>query len=215
MDTIAKRIKSIRKQFDLTQAQMGSMVKVSKAAVSQWERGLANPDVNVVLALEKALNINPRWLINGEDDRQELDKGDVEVPFFKEVSFAAGHGSHLEDHNQTTDSLTFKKNWLDEKGYQKEQLLVVYARGDSMQPRICDGDVLLVKSGETNIIDGAVYALNYAGNAKVKRLSLKYDGALMMSSDNTHPQYKDELIPASDTEQLNIIGRVVWVGGDL
>jgi len=51
MDTIAKRIKSIRKQFDLTQAQMGSMVKVSKAAVSQWERGLANPDVNVVLAL--------------------------------------------------------------------------------------------------------------------------------------------------------------------
>ena len=222
MTTIAERIKHIRTHHSLTQREVAEMTNVSTPAVSQWERGLANPDVNVCLLLEQTLGINTRWLIQGigvwkntEQSGLEAKNADIEIPFFKDVAFAAGHGTNLDDLNTSADTLTFKQWWLEEKGYDKDGLIVVCARGDSMQPRIRDGDALLVKTGESSIIDGAVYVLNYANNARVKRLWLKYDGSLLMCSDNPDPQYKDELIPASDADQLNVIGRVVWLGGDI
>jgi len=64
--SIAKRIKQLRTELQLTQHDFGRDAGVSKQAVSQWERDLTTPERNALLSLRKKHHINARWIIYGE-----------------------------------------------------------------------------------------------------------------------------------------------------
>lgn len=87
--------------------------------------------------------------------------------------------------------------------------------GQSMEPRISDGDVLLVNRGEKEIQSGEVYVLGFpAEGIRAKRLHWMADGRLRVSSDNPDKaKYPDEFYSPEDSSHLNIIGRVVHRGG--
>ena len=66
-DSIGDRIKIARKKAGLTQQKLAERVRVSRAAVAQWESGETKglkPE-NLVLAAEK-LAISIKWLATGE-----------------------------------------------------------------------------------------------------------------------------------------------------
>lgn len=138
----------------------------------------------------------------------------VDVPYYREAAFSAGAGSQIYDEDAET-SLTFQTSWLQQMGLRSGELCVIRCRGDSMEPRIHDGDVILIDKASRDVQDSAVYAINYAGEAKLKRLFKKLDGSVLIKSDN--PKYGDEVVPASEdmASQLNIIGKAVWIGGTI
>lgn len=206
-------------------ATVAKMFGVSREAVRKWLSGDSIPDTKRIPEIANKLNVTVEWLLGGKSAEPEIlsvragpGEDDIQIPHYRDVHLSAGPGHHVsyESGTYTDDSLSFKRSWLDRKGYSEKNLVVVYASGESMSPRICDGDILVVKIDENHDIrDGRVYAINYDGMIKVKRLSKRYDGSIVVSSDNPDPRYKEEIIPAHDLELLNIIGRVVWVGGDL
>lgn len=51
-------ISELRKENNMTQAQLAKKLHVSDKAVSRWERGLGFPDINTIEPLAAALNIN-------------------------------------------------------------------------------------------------------------------------------------------------------------
>lgn len=128
------------------------------------------------------------------------------------VQFAAGAGN---DHEviEAEPQLAFRMDWLQKKGWHPLSLKVFYADGRSMEPRIQDGDVLLVDTADRKIRDGKVYALLHSGRARVKRLFMRVDGALRICSDNSGPEFAEELVPKELLEHVQVIGRVVWIGG--
>lgn len=138
---------------------------------------------------------------------------------FVEIAWAnggisAGPGSVAVDgHEKRT--LAFSEQWLRKKGYKRKSLVIIQVHGESMEPRLSDGDVALINTADKEIIDHRIYALRYGDDLRIKRLSRRYDGAIVISSDNPLPEYRDEVVPASDFGQLQIIGRAVWVGGEL
>lgn len=68
MDSVASRINRLRKHLGLTQEALGRAAGVSKAAVSQWERGLTEPERDALLSLQRTTKINPEWVANGRGE---------------------------------------------------------------------------------------------------------------------------------------------------
>lgn len=129
-------------------------------------------------------------------------------------SLSAGAGSAPVDY-QERRSLAFSEPWLRKKGLSPKNLVIIEVSGESMEPRLSSGDVALINTNDKAIKNHKIYALRYGEDLRIKRLSMRYDGAIVISSDNPLPEFKDEVVPASDLNQLHIIGRAVWVGGEL
>lgn len=127
------------------------------------------------------------------------------------VRFGAGPGKFAWKVN-TEQPLAFLSDWLRGQRMNPQQLVTFMAEGESMQPIIRDGSVLLVDLSQTHVVDGRIYALRYGDELRVKRLFKRLDGTLIIRSDFAEC-YPEEVVSGSDLEQLQIIGRVVWVGG--
>ena len=131
------------------------------------------------------------------------------VPLY-EVMVSAGPGVVVEG-ERIDAQLAFRKDWLRRLGLQTRQLALVRADGDSMQPTINDGDALLIDTSKRHLTDGHIYVMRINDELRAKRLQRLVDGSVRVSSDNAI--YTDEVIDASDLDQLHILGRVVWKGG--
>ncbi|MFT6987810.1 MAG: SOS-response transcriptional repressor LexA [Psychromonas sp.] len=66
MKTLGNRIRERRKEKKLTQAAVAKSVGVSSASVTQWENDDNAPRGSNLIALAKALNCEPDWLLHGK-----------------------------------------------------------------------------------------------------------------------------------------------------
>lgn len=80
--------------------------------------------------------------------------------------------------------MTLNKNWVDRNNYRPASLVAMTVTGDSMEPNLYDGDLVIINTADTQMRDGAVYAFNYEGEAVIKRL-VKERGEWWLFSDNT------------------------------
>lgn len=127
-----------------------------------------------------------------------------------DVRAAAGGGAVIHS-EQIVDYLAFKASWVYQRlGAQPKNLILLESWGDSMEPTIADGDLLLVDRSRAQVRDNAIYAFAADGNLMVKRLQRRIaTGHLIVISDN--PRYApEELGPGVP---LNVIGQVIWHGG--
>ena len=65
MSELKDRIKSIRTNVGLTQADFGGIIGVSYGSVSQWERGITTPDEPLIRLMCKEYGVNYGWLTKG------------------------------------------------------------------------------------------------------------------------------------------------------
>ena len=129
----------------------------------------------------------------------------VFVPLL-DVRLSAGHGvEQVEIYSDETRPLAFRADWMRQMRLKLGRLLAMWAKGDSMEPRIQDGDALVVDQAQTQVVDGGVFALWYEGGERVKRLYRLPGGRLRITSDN--PSYGPIELSAEETELVRIIGR--------
>jgi len=126
------------------------------------------------------------------------------------VAASAGHGAQNHD-ERVVDRIAFKLPWIkNELRVPPRNLVVVRARGDSMEPTIQEGDILLVDGGAEHLKDGGIYVINRGDDLLVKRIQTTADG-WMLTSDNPH--YAPQELKKTDISSVFVIGRVVWRGG--
>jgi phage repressor protein C with HTH and peptisase S24 domain len=128
-----------------------------------------------------------------------------------DVRPSAGEGA-LVFEEEEGPPLAFSAQWIKEQGLKRRNLLTVKAQGDSMEPSIHDGDTIMIDSGFEQVVDGQVYVIRYGDELKVKRLYQRYDGALIIRSDN-EAKYPAETVPPDANGRVSVIGRVVWRAG--
>ncbi|WP_425420004.1 S24 family peptidase [Oricola indica] len=114
------------------------------------------------------------------------------------------------------DFFYVNRDWLASIAPRGARLGMLGGRGDSMEPTISDGDVLIVTFDVTrqDLAAGGVFVFTYEGDIYLKRLSLALDGSVQVISDNQ--SYPMQTIPADVAEaKLEINARVIWAGGPL
>jgi DNA-binding XRE family transcriptional regulator len=130
----------------------------------------------------------------------------TEVPL-REATGSMGGGS-TETGDRTLTYLSFRTEWIRSKG-NPEYMTVIRAFGDSMDPTIADGSVVLIDEGRRQFVKNKVYYLRYNGQMYIKRL-VERDGHLAIISDND-----PNVLLVSDADDFEIIGRCVWTARDL
>lgn len=133
----------------------------------------------------------------------------VQIPRY-EVAASAGGGTMIHS-EQIVDHLSFKSDWVrNALGIPVSALALINVTGDSMEPTLSEGDLILIDMSHRGVKDNAVYVLQLNGTLLVKRIQHKLDGSVIVKSDNAI--YEPELVGSEAVDFLNIIGRVVWCG---
>jgi len=97
----------------------------------------------------------------------------------------------------------FRADWIAAKGYRADKLIALRVTGDSMEPNLWDGDLVVLNSADTQPRDGEVFVANYEGEVVIKRLE-RNAGEWWLTSDNARHK------PKRCDEHAELIGRVVY-----
>jgi len=79
--------------------------------------------------------------------------------------------------------IVFQRQWFDRHGYTPSELLATKVANDSMEPGLYHGDTVIINTGDTNIVDGEVFAMNYEGELVIKRM-VRDASQWWLASDN-------------------------------
>ena len=183
-------------------------LELPQGTISNWKKRNTIPYKEICkISIEKSISVN--WLLTGHGEINEGGAEYINVPEYK-IEASAGHGSLVEDETPS-QYIAIKKSSLAASGVNTSNLIIMYARGDSMEPTIYSGDPLFVDRNATSIApDGGIYIFNYGTDVFVKRLQMTFTGDVLVISDNT--KYPSQTIPKADLDQMRIAGRVVVYG---
>lgn len=128
------------------------------------------------------------------------------------IQVSAGHGT-INGEEQPTRYLAFRYKWLKYRGFNEKDLVVVFAKGDSMEPTIANNNSLLIYTKVESIQDGSIYVIRQDDTLLVKRVQRLLDGNLRLISDND--TYESMVLSKEDFESLDVVGQVVWIAKDI
>ncbi len=230
MDTFGSCLERARKAAGFRSAgEFGKKLGVSHVTVRAWEKDEYKPSSDNIFEIVNILGVHSELLprvhhqskknqvnenaeyyghIDAWDSATPLDEDEVEVPFFMEVELAAGIGSEY-NIERRGPKLRFSKSTLRRCGVETEAAACVKVSGNSMEPRLFDGDVVGVNTFDTKVVDGKVYAINHDGLLRVKRLYRIPGNGLRINSINSD-EHPDEKYFGRELEQIKVIGKVFW-----
>lgn len=73
MNAIAKNIKKFRNAKDISQEELANKIKVTRQAVSNWETGKTQPDLDMISSISEALEVDMTELIYGQKRTNEYE----------------------------------------------------------------------------------------------------------------------------------------------
>lgn len=197
---------------------------VSPSALRKWLRGEAEPSRERLITFADAAGVEIAWLVRGEGlqpnlrdtstrRHQDIDRPPVDqfllLPHRPKAA-AAGSGRPAPD--SPAEFIAFRHDWIRTVfDLNPDQVILISAAGDSMEPGIRDGDLLLVDTREPAFSEFGIYVFEARGERLVKRVQRKFDGTLYVISDNT--VYQPEVISKELATEIKVIGKVIWRGG--
>lgn len=76
--TIGERLRAIRKRAGLAQDAFGTALGYSRRAVINWERDAAEPPIGILPKLRRLFDVDPEWVVMGEDATPRNQYGPVD-----------------------------------------------------------------------------------------------------------------------------------------
>lgn len=111
------------------------------------------------------------------------------------------------------EKISFSESWVRTVLRRNpDHLALIECRGDSMEPTLRDGDVLMIDTSVTEVHSARIYVLDLDGSLIVKRVQRLVSGGFRIISDNKD-RYEAETFTPSDRNPLRVVGEVVWWAG--
>ncbi|MBQ9405703.1 MAG: peptidase, S24 family protein [Desulfovibrio sp.] len=127
--------------------------------------------------------------------------------FVPRVEAVAGAGESWETSAEPAGMYAFRESFMRIIGINPRHAIMMYVRGDSMEPLINDHDTILVDTRDNEPRDGFIYLIGFGETAMVKRLQRTPRGWNLCSENKNYPP-----IPVEGQEVMQVHGRVRWFG---
>ncbi|WP_269451048.1 helix-turn-helix transcriptional regulator [Phaeobacter inhibens] len=101
---------------------------------------------------------------------------------------------------------TFSRRWLTRRNLNPDNLAVVRVAGDSMEPKLSNGDLAVIDTTATEMKDGVTYVFRLGDDLLIKRLQILPQRQVNLCSHN--PEYSPIQVELASGE-LTSVGRVV------
>ncbi len=193
--------KNLRKDNNLTQAELGKKLGIAPSTVGMYERGQREPDFETLEKIANYFSVNMNTLL-GKEAAFDENRGSVvgvKIPVLGKV--AAGI------------PITAVENILDYEEINSEtaasgDYVALRIEGSSMEPRMYDGDVVIVRLQST-VEHGEVAVVMVDGSeATVKKVQFLSNGILLQPFN---PSFEPLFYSKEEVEKLpvRIFGKVV------
>lgn len=207
MATISERIQERMKALNLKQTDLVTRTGISKGALSSYISGRYVPKQNNIYLISKALNVSEAWLM-GADVPMSPNKNNK-------------HGVTINVLGRVAAGLPMEaiENIIDTEEISEQlactgEFFGLQIHGDSMEPRMYENDVVIVRKQEDAESGDIVIAMVNGNDATCKRL-MKYAGSIALLSLN--PKYEPMVFSEKEIEEkpVRIIGKVIELRGKL
>ena len=191
---MSNRIKSLRIKHHLTQKQLADILEIERSSVAKYETGAAVPSAPVLVKLSDYFSVPTDLFLKDADPPENHS-----VPV---LGYAAG-GNPIYAYE---DILGYE-----EIDYgTKEDYFALKLKGNSMQPRIFDGDTMIVK--RQNSAQNGEIAVFLIGREEttVKQFKKTREGIFLIPLNSA---YQPVFYTYAETSTLpvEILGRVVEI----
>lgn len=224
-DILAANAKMARERAKFaTPKDAAAAIGCSRTLVIAWEDGSTTiKGSKYLLPAARAYRVRPEWLASnmGPDGFPWSESANSEEPEWKDVrgtTQGLGLGKAVEaDEYAESHKLKFRADSLRRKRLKPEHLEVAYGKGDSMLPRVHDGDAIMFDKSDITPKDGALYVIQLDGSAnhepQVKRCMV-LDDAVYFVADNPNGDHGWNRPRRMDSKKqpIEILGRVRWIG---
>ena len=76
---LADKIQKLRKEKEMTQAELAEKLLVSRQAISKWENGIVVPDIENIIAISELFSVSVDYLVTNNDSKEKSKSLDVEL----------------------------------------------------------------------------------------------------------------------------------------
>ena len=197
------RLREARKAKGLTQVEVSRIIGISQNGYSDWETGKNRVDARSLGRLAELYGVTVNYLL-GIDENDAPAKG-VRIPALGSV--AAGIPIEA-----IQDIVDYEE--IDADMAAAGEYFGLRIKGSSMEPRIREGDVVIVRRQEEAETGDTVVVLVNGDSATVKRIKIEPNGIALIPNN---PAYDTRFYSAAEVELLpvRIIGKVVELRGKL
>ena len=208
------RLKQAMHEKKMKAVELSAITGLSKARISQYTNGVYVPKSQAVFLIASALGVSEAWLLGIDDEKQRPRKAvssnnisnisgviDGEkiyrIPVFESVS--AGFGAYAA--NEIVDYIPTIIN----NPYDVEDTIAIRVTGDSMYPKIEDGDIIVVRR-QTSVDSGSIgVVLLDDGEGLVKFIVY---GSTWIELRSLNENYPVQRFDGAEVQRLRVVGKV-------
>ncbi|HBC93682.1 MAG TPA: LexA family transcriptional regulator [Pelotomaculum sp.] len=196
----ANRLKELRERMGISQRELAKLIQLSPSTVAMYELGQRSPDKDTVVKLADLFSCTTDYLL-GRDTPTLLPESftleeDIPVPIL---------GSAPCGPSSTVIQEILGYIYIDKQTAEQGEHFALYAKGDSMEPTITPGDIVLIRK-QPAVDNGQVaVVLLDKEEACIKRVFCN-EGNCVLQSDNQ--KYQPKIVKQ---EEVLILGRVMEV----
>ena len=205
MKSIGERIKEARKTAGLTQVELAKKTDLSRSYIGDIEKDRYNPSVSTLQLIAKATNAPLETLLPSTEPQQPAGRG-VRIPVLGRVvaGIPIEAVEEILDYEEITPELAATGEFF-----------ALKIRGHSMEPRMMEGDVVIVRrQDDVDSGDVAIVLVN-GDEATVKRVKKQEEGITLIATNTS--VYEPHFYSNKEIADLpvRILGRVVELRGKM
>ena len=208
-----QQLKLLRKEKNLTQTELANILHLSHGAVAMWETNKRQPDNETLGLLADFFGVSVDYLLGREETKNPPNVYDVDgIVTFEELGTICAGFNGTVNENPTGEIVEIPLSMI--KGGSKEDYFVLRVQGNSMYPRILEGDRILCKRC-SSVDSGDFAVVLYDGECATVKKVHYVNGENWLELIPINPEYTTKRIEGSDLEQCRILGKVVKLIRDL
>lgn len=207
-----RRIKQAREKRSMSQEELGEQLGLNKSTIQRYESGqVQRIKTPIIENMAKILNVNCDWLIQKSDDpgtfREPsniscvIDSDQIHrIPVFESVS--AGFGAYADSEIIDYIPVVIKNR------YDVDDTIALKVKGDSMYPKIEDGDTIVVRR-QTSVDSGDI-AVVMLDNDEGLVKSVVY-GSTWIELHSLNKKYPVQRFEGVEVTRLRVVGKVMQI----
>ena len=190
------RIRQLRTANNMKQSDLANQLNVKPNTISNWETERTFPDRDSLQRIASIFGTTVDYILGGNAPIKTVG---IPIPVLGDV--AAGIPIEA-----ITDIVDYEE--IDAATAGTGEFFALRIKGASMEPRMREGDVVIVRKQDTAETGDTVVVLVNGDSATVKKIKYGSDGISLIP---TNPSYDVQFYSAADVERLpvRVIGRVV------
>ena len=216
MATFAERLKSLRREKGWSQQRLTDELDLSKSSVNMYERGEREPGFETMEAIADLFNVDMNYLYGRTDikiadpivlapKKPTIPPGFQPMPEMDWVPLVGriACGTPITAEENVEQMVCVPSRW--------HSTFTLTCKGDSMEPRIHDGDLVAIRS-QPEVENGEIAAVRIGEEATLKHVYL-HENFIELRPEN--PAFSSIILSREDMNTVVIEGKAVGLCRDI